>query len=505
MPPPSTSRSRAVTQIEHVEVPTLPIERFAEVLTAEQEDGRERTVARARKSLAGRVVWNVNSTAFGGGVAEMLRSLIAYSRAAGVDTRWVVMGGEPDFFRVTKRIHNNLHGDPGDGGPLGALEQSIFEEVASANVERLASLVRPGDIVLAHDPQTAGLLQPLVDLGAHVIWRAHIGLDLPNDCARAAWSFLLPYVSPAAAYVFSRQAFAWEGLDPERVHVIRPSIDPFSAKNQQLPDPQLRAILHSAGMIAQPGRGDPVYERHDGSTGRVGRRAQMIEDRPLAADARVVTQVSRWDRLKDPLGVMEGFVAHVDHGANAQLVLAGPEPSAVTDDPEGADVLRACVARWESLAPEARKHIHLALLPMADAEENAAIVNALQRWSSVVVQKSLAEGFGLTVAEAMWKARPVVASRVGGIQDQIVDGHSGVLVRPDDLAGFGAAVSDLLRDRDGAERMGAAAQARVRDEFLGVRHLTEYVDLCERVIRRPETPGTHLPAAGVEPAEGVTR
>jgi trehalose synthase len=475
-----------VKPLQHVEVASLPIERFAEVLTAEQEDGRERTVARARQTLAGRVVWNVNSTAFGGGVAEMLRSLIAYSRAAGVDTRWVVMGGEPDFFRVTKRMHNNLHGAAGDGGPLGDLERSIYEAVAAANVEQLAALVRPGDIVIAHDPQTAGLVQPLVDLGAHVIWRAHIGLDLPNDRARAAWSFLLPYVSPAAAYVFSRNAFVWEGLDPYRVQVIHPSIDPFSAKNQQLPEPRQRAILHAAGILAYGGSGDPAYQRHDGTTGQVGRPAVMVEGRPLDADAPVVTQVSRWDRLKDPLGVMEGFVTHVDHTTHAQLVLAGPEPASVTDDPEGADVLRSCVARWESLAPEARKQIHLALLPMADAEENAAIVNALQRWSSVVVQKSLAEGFGLTVAEAMWKARPVVASRVGGIQDQIVDGENGVLVGPADLYGFGTAVSRLLCDRSDAQRMGAAAQARVREEFLGVRHLTEYVDLLTRVLRNSE-------------------
>lgn len=483
---PALGRPRGVKPLEHVEVASLPIERFAEVLTAEQEDGRERTVARARQALAGRVVWNVNSTAFGGGVAEMLRSLIAYSRAAGVDTRWVVMGGEPDFFRVTKRMHNNLHGDAGDGGPLGDLERSIYEAVAEANVEQLTALVRPGDIVIAHDPQTAGLVQPLVDLGAHVVWRAHIGLDLPNDRARAAWSFLLPYVSPAAAYVFSRNAFVWEGLDPERVQVIHPSIDPFSAKNQQLPESRQTAILHAAGILADGSSGDPAYQRHDGTTGQVGRPAVMVEEGPLDADAPVVTQVSRWDRLKDPLGVMEGFVTHVDHSTRAQLVLAGPEPASVTDDPEGADVLRACVARWESLAPEARKQIHLALLPMADAEENAAIVNALQRWSSVVVQKSLAEGFGLTVAEAMWKARPVVASRVGGIQDQIVDGENGILVGPTDLDGFGAAVSRLLGDRRGARRMGAAAQARVREKFLGVRHLTEYVDLLTRVLRNSE-------------------
>jgi trehalose synthase len=290
-------------------------------------------------------------------------------------------------------------------------------------------------------------------------------------------------VRPAAAYVFSREAFVWEGLDPDRVKVIRPSIDPFSAKNQQLAQPELLAILETAGIVTGKGPGEPAFQRHDGSTGRVARRARMVEEQPLDASTPLVTQVSRWDRLKDPLGVMEGFVTHVERATDAHLVLAGPEPTAVTDDPEGADVLRSCVARWESLAPEARKHIHLALLPMADAEENAAIVNALQRWSSVVVQKSLAEGFGLTVAEAMWKARPVVASRVGGIQDQIIDGISGMLVAPADLAGFGSAVRALLRDRDRAERIGAAAQTRVRDGFLGVRHLTEYVDLFERVMR----------------------
>jgi trehalose synthase len=213
----------------------------------------------------------------------------------------------------------------------------------------------------------------------------------------------------------------------------------------------------------------------------------MIEESPLRAEDRAVTQVSRWDRLKDPLGVIDGFVAHVDHGTDAQLILAGPEPAAVTDDPEGADVLGSCIARWESLAPEVRSNIHLALLPMADAEENAAVVNALQRWSAIVVQKSVAEGFGLTVAEAMWKSRPVVASRVGGIQDQIVDGDNGVLVEASDLEGFGAALRGLLSDPERARRIGVAAHIRIRDEFLGVRHLTQYVNLFERVIRAAET------------------
>jgi trehalose synthase len=183
---------------------------------------------------------------------------------------------------------------------------------------------------------------------------------------------------------------------------------------------------------------------------------------------------------------MDGFVARIAVASSAHLVLAGPETSAVSDDPEGAGVLAECVARREKLAPEVQPRIHLVLLPMADAEENAVMVNALQRWSAVVVQKSLAEGFGLTVAEAMWKSRPVVGSAVGGILDQIVDGESGVLVNPNDVEGFGSAVCSLLHDPDGARRIGSNARERVREHFLAIRHLSEYVDLLEVVVEKSD-------------------
>jgi trehalose synthase len=194
-------------------------------------------------------------------------------------------------------------------------------------------------------------------------------------------------------------------------------------------------------------------------------------------------QVSRWDRLKDPLGVLAGFAEHVRADEAPHLVLAGPDVTAVADDPEGAEVLAEVQAAWEGLPRAVRRRVHLALLPMGDTDENAVIVNALQRRADVVVQKSLAEGFGLTVSEAMWKGRPVVASDVGGIQDQIEDGRTGRLVEAHDLAAFGARVSELLADPHGAERLGAAAQARVRDHFLGPRHLGQYVELLERVLR----------------------
>jgi trehalose synthase len=468
--------------LQNVPIAPLAPERFSAVLTDEQAQAFQRVLDDAGRVLAGRVVWNVNSTATGGGVAEMLRSLLAYARGAGVDARWVVIEGNPDFFRVTKRIHNRLHGASGDGGELGDVERSIYEAVAEANAAELTRLVAPGDVVLLHDPQTAGLSAPLHDTGAHVIWRCHVGIDEPDEMSRSAWSFLRPYVAPADAYVFSRRAFEWEGLDPDRMALIPPSIDAFSPKNQQLEPDAVKAILHVAGLGPHNGRSGAWFTRHDGTPARVDRSAQRWENDVIPGDAPLVVQVSRWDRLKDPRGVIDGFVRAAAVQTPAHLLLAGPDVSAVADDPEGLEVLGECIDYWRALPDALRDRVHLAALPMDDADENAAIVNAVQRRATVAVQKSLAEGFGLTVAEAMWKARPVVASRIGGIQDQIVDGTSGILVDPRDLDQYAMALTDLLKDPVRAENMGQAAQIRVRDNFLGSRHLGQYLDLLTKLM-----------------------
>jgi trehalose synthase len=470
--------------LENVEVTPLRPERFEEVLTSDALAAFQGSMARGRELLGSRTVWNVNSTAFGGGVAEMLRSLIGYARGAGLDGRWVVIEGDAEFFVLTKRLHNRLNGVLGDGGPLGEAERIAYERRCAANAAALVEMVRPGDIVILHDPQTAGMLPALrAAVDVPVIWRAHIGLDLPNDVAREAWSFLTPYLGEADAYVFSREAFTWEGLDRARVSVIAPSIDAFSPKNQAMAFTSVIAVLRAAGLAAgahQPHRA--VFERLDGSVGSVERRAQMVEEEELGLDSPLLAQVSRWDALKDPLGVLAAFAEHVRAEAEPHLLLAGPDVRAVADDPEGAAVFAEAEAAWHALPVDVRRRVHLALLPMQDAEENAVIVNALQRRADVVAQKSLAEGFGLTVAEAMWKGRPVVATRVGGIQDQIEDGVTGCLVEPRDLRAFGGRVSALLRHPHAAERMGEAAQARVRDLFLGPRHFGQNVDLLERVL-----------------------
>jgi trehalose synthase len=196
----------------------------------------------------------------------------------------------------------------------------------------------------------------------------------------------------------------------------------------------------------------------------------------------MVTRVSRWDAMKDMGGVMEGFATHIDPTLGAHLVLAGPAVTGVADDPEAALVYNDCVDRWRRLPHAARSRVHLACMPMADPDEAAAMVNALQRHATVVVQKSIAEGFGLTVAEAMWKSRPVVASAVGGIADQIAHGENGLLLRhPTDLAELGVAVESLLSNPDEACWLGRNARERASAEYLGDRHLEQYGDLLAKL------------------------
>ena len=473
--------------MQEIEIAPMSPARFRTVLAPERFDEFERTAVRVRKLLEGRAVWNINSTARGGGVVELLAPLLAYARGVGVDARWVVIEGAPEFFAVTKRIHNRLHGATGDGGALDDTARAVYERTLAENLPALEGRVQEGDVVIVHDPQPAGMIAALKEMGAHVIWRCHVGIEHATDPVRETWAFLRAYILPADAYVFSREAFVWEGLDRDRIAVIHPSIDPLSPKNEDLSPEVVHAVLRASGMFARAVAATPaVFARHDGTPGRVEHRAQVAEDEPIPDGAPVVVQVSRWDALKDPLGVIAGFVEHVPPQIGAHLVYAGPAVEAVADDPEGLRMLQESIAFREQLPEDARRRVHLATLPMVDVNENAIIVNALQRHATVVAQKSLAEGFGLTVAEAMWKARPVVASRIGGIEEQIVHGETGMLVDdPRDLAAFGAAITSLLENPEEAARIGARARERVRDRFTSVRNLLDYAALIERLIAAP--------------------
>jgi len=404
----------------------------------------------------------------------MLGTLLGYSRGLGIEVDWVVISGDAEFFTITKRLHNGLYGSPGDGGELGAAQRAHFDRITAENLEELRRTVRSGDVVLVHDPQPAGLVAPLVELGARVVWRCHVGYDGSNEWTDRAWEFVRPYVEVAHAHVFSRTVFAPSWIDRGSLHVIPPSIDPFAPKNRDLTMYEVLALITAAGLVAPDGIAPDD---------RVRSPAQVVrEGAPADPKTPLVVQVSRWDRIKDMGGVLEGFVRYVDV-EDVRLALVGPSVSGVSDDPEGQQLWDETVAAWRALGRDLRARIDLAAVPMEDPIENALVINALQRHASIVVQKSLAEGFGLTVAEAMWKGRPVVASAVGGIVDQIVDGETGVLVHdPRDLESFGAAIERLLHDPLEAERLGRNARSHVERHFLGDRHLLKYGALITELL-----------------------
>ncbi len=472
--------------MQQVAVGPMELARLERVLSPERAERLRLLAQRAREELRGRVVWNINATATGGGVAEMLQFMLSYGRGAGVDTRWLVLDGDAEFFTTTKRLHNFLHGSGGDGGELGESERAHYVDVLEANLASALELVRPGDIVLLHDPQTAGLADGLRAAGALVAWRCHIGRDEPSDLSAIGWEFIRSFAERADAFIFSRRQYAPAWVPEEKLWIIPPSLDPFSAKNVDLSLPDVLTTLHFAGLVDTPPDGGSIeFVRRNGEPGTVRARESLVLDGPpVPRNARLVLQVSRWDRLKDMAGVLTGFVGHLDEmPTDTHLMLAGPDVLGVTDDPEGAEVLAECRALRAALADDVRDRVHLTALPMDDGDENAHLVNALQRYAAVVVQKSLVEGFGLTVTEPMWKARPVVASAVGGILDQIEDGVSGMLLPdPTDLAAMGHVVARVLHDEELAARLGAGAKARVQDRFIGDRHLIQYANLFESML-----------------------
>lgn len=430
---------------------------------------RDDVVPRMKEQLNGNQIINVNSTAAGGGVAEMLHVLLPLTLGVGIPTRWFVLDGDPEFFAITKRLHHRLHGNEGDPGHLGPDEQDVMRRIADANIDMLLDNITPGDVVILHDPQPAPMAAILAARGIPVLWRCHVGVDFDNLFTEEAWEFLREFLyGNVGEYVFTRPSYAPDWVAPELLRIIKPSIDPLAPKNQELSSETILGALSGSGIIQGPGFGSAAFVRGDGSSAPFRMQAEIVRSGdPPTPDTPLVVQVSRWDPLKDMAGVMQGFVDYVAGETVAHLMLVGPSTASVTDDPEGQSVLDSIIAQWRILPDHVRSRIHLVSLPMGDPEENGALVNAIQRHAAVVTQKSLAEGFGLTVTEAMFKGTPVVASAVGGISDQIDDQLSGILIAdPRDLPGFGHAIVGLLGDPAAARRIGKAARRRAIDVFL---------------------------------------
>jgi trehalose synthase len=456
-----------------IEVPARSLARLGRLVGPTRAEAMQQAAAGAARALGSATMWNISSTAHGGGVAEMLDLLVGYALDAGVDARWLVLDGDQRFFSITKRLHNRLHGAPGDGGRLGPAELGHYEAITEENASQLQSALGPGDVVVLHDPQTAGMASTLRAAGARVVWRCHIGADYANSFTEEAWGFLEPHLARCDAFVFSHAAFVPPQLAGADVSIIEPSIDPLSPKNRPMAPDRVARILSQIGLVTE-----------DAGAERAARRrpsAVLGDAAPFPGDAPIVVQVSRWDHLKDMMGVLEGFAAHVAGHASARLALVGPDVAAVTDDPEGRAVLTQCLHAWEALPARTRNAVRLVALPMEDPVANALMVNAVQRHARVVVQKSLQEGFGLTLTEAMWKSRPVVASAVGGLRGQVIPGTGVLIDDPRDLVSFGRAVRTLLERPEEAAAMGRRGRRHVRSRFLSDRHLLDYARLVEHV------------------------
>ena len=456
-------------------------------------------------ALRDRTVWMVNSTARGGGVAEMLPRMCVLLEELGVRTRWAVMGTDrPQFFGLTKRLHNLIHGE--DCRAPGDEERELYEAVNRENAEELVSQLAPEDIVIIHDPQPMAM-GPILkrQVGVRTVWRCHIGLDEHLPATRAAWGFLNPYSEGYDRAVFSAPEYIPDFF-AGRASVIHPALDPWSHKSRELTPHKLVGILCNSGL--KYGRQPVVTPPFSNPAQRLrpdGRFAPADNEEGLGLLYRpVVTQVSRWDRLKGFRPLLDGFVrlkrslddAGLDRSERhrrsvelARLVLAGPDPSSVQDDPEGAGVLEELSAAYRELPPQLQQDVALLSLPMNSRKENALMVNALQRCSTVVVQNSLREGFGLTATEAMWKTVCVVASRAFGLRQQIRSGIDGVVVQdPEDPDEIAVRLDDILEDVPKRDYMARNGRQRVHDEFLIFTQLCHWLRLLNACATAPPRP-----------------
>jgi trehalose synthase len=393
------------------------------------DESLDELIAKA-EPLRGARVLHISATPYGGGVAELLRSAVPLMRDLGLEVDWRVIGGEPSFFAATKRIHNGLQG-AAEG--LRNSDREVYLDTNRVNAEALEG---DYDVIVVHDPQPAALLAAGGATRSKWLWRCHIDTSEPNQ---EVWSFVRNFLADYDGAVFTMEEFLPPDLPLETVRIIPPAIDPLSPKNLDIHEDTARGVLDWLGVRL---------------------------DRPL------ITQVARFDPWKDPLGVIAAYRLAREEVPNLELVLAG---SMALDDPEGWEMYRKICAEDEG---DAQIHAFSNLTGVGNIE-----VNALQRLSNVVVQKSIREGFGLVVSEALWKATPVVAGRAGGIPLQMPASVGGLLV--DDVESCAAGILQLLQDREDANELARRGREHVRQRFLLPRLLLDEVLLLDETIRPP--------------------
>lgn len=432
--------------------------------------------------ISGRKVWMVSSTEKGGGIAEMMPRLVNILRQCGVTCDWVIASAEkPGFFELTKKIHNLIH-DSGNNTSFTTADRELYDEVNRKNAEELQAMVTPGDIVVIHDPQPMAIAHCITQVPLSFVWRSHIGLDKQTERTKAAWDFLQPYASAYQLSVFSAPEYIPSYFTGRSV-IIPPSIDPLDHKNRELSVEKMVGILCNANLVTEY---HPVLTPPFTDTTRRLQPDGSFQSPLLPTDMGLlfkpmILQVSRWDNLKGFLPLMQGFAnlkkntlsfkfrspREARRAELVQLVLAGPDPGFVNDDPEGKQVLEELCAAYLSLDRALQNDISILVLPMTSIKHNNLIVNALQRTASVVVQNSKQEGFGLTVTEAMWKTKPVIGTVACGIRQQVRDDIDGKLINdPGDPIGIARMLHRVLHCGKEQEVWAQNAHKRVVENFL---------------------------------------
>jgi trehalose synthase len=450
--------------------------------------------------LAGRTIWMVSSTHQGGGVAEGLPRVISLMRQLGVSVEWVVIHPpDPAFFPLTKRLHNQLHGV--DTPALSPSDRELYDVVSDRLSSALAGVIARGDILVVHDPQPLGAgARVRRRLDVRTVWRCHIGFDRKTRAGDDAWRFLKTDVLAYDRSVFTLKDYVPPFLSGKAV-VMSPTIDPLTHKNRELSVHKTAGILVDAALVAamHPAIAPPFKApaQRLQADGRFA-PATFPEDIGLLFRP-IVTQISRWDSLKGFAPLLEAFALlkgrqptqprtdrHqrcIDH---ARLVLAGPDPAGVADDPEAEETLDELCRRWIALPVELQREVALLKLPLVSTKENALMVNALQRCSTIVVQNSIREGFGLTVAEAMWKARPVLGGATPGIKAQIADEITGRLVTdPENPEAVANVLDAMLAHGDQPEAWGRNARLKVTREFLVFGEVRHWLELLMETVSMP--------------------
>ncbi len=451
-------------------------------------------------NLSGCTIWMINSTAIGGGVAEMLPSQMRILRELGISIEWLVIEtSDNDFFNLTKRIHNAIHGS-GNGAFTDA-DREVFEKVNRDNLPTALKLINDGDIVVIHDPQPMPLAEMIRERkDVSLIWRCHIGLDDETETTDSVWAFLAPYLDHYNHFIFSLPEYVPRNLK-KKTSVIPPAIDPLSHKNRTLNLHKCIGILHQSGIIDEdirilyhPYKHQVRRVMPDGSFGSVNQHNKLdFIYRPI------VTEISRWDRLKGFKELMQAFIRmKIDNRKKgdpdsleykrtemALLVMGGPDPAFVSDDPEGKAVLDELTQAYQEVDEELQNDIAILLLPLDNPKENALIVNAIQLCSSIVVQNSIQEGFGLTATEAMWKRRPILVSGAAGLRFQVQDGKTGKINDdPTDIDKLVATLSYMLHNTKERDKWGFNGQLRVIQNFTLFSQLVSWLEVFSKAKQK---------------------